>query len=224
MQKLLFVTFLAILFPLRVALYAQGDPFTLGPLPYNFDALEPYIDAQTMEIHYARHHNAYVSNLNRALKGTRYETLPLTDILMRSERAGDAIRNNAGGHYNHTLFWNVLAMNKPFNPESEVGKAVITAFGSYDSLRTLMNNAGATRFGSGWAWLSLTPGKKLIVSSSPNQDNPIMDVSQVRGIPVLGIDVWEHAYYLKYQNRRPEFIAAFWQLIDWAAVSKRLVV
>lgn len=225
MQKLFFVVLFAFTGLFSHTLQAQtAEPFSLPKLPYAYNALEPYIDAQTMEIHYSRHHNAYVTNLNRAVKGTRYEKMDIRDMLLRAGQAGDAIRNNGGGHYNHTLFWEILGMNKPFNPQSELGKAVIATFGSYDSLRTALNNAGATRFGSGWAWLYLTPEKKLAVCSSPNQDNPIMDVSPQRGIPVLGIDVWEHAYYLKYQNRRGDYLGAIWNVINWEAVDAKYIV
>jgi superoxide dismutase len=199
---------------------AQTAPFSLAQLPYAYDALEPYIDAQTMEIHHSRHHNAYITNLNKALKGSKYEKMGLEDILLVAERAGDAIRNNGGGHYNHHLFWNILGKDKPFNPQSEVGKAILQTYGSVDSLKTLMNAAGSTRFGSGWSWLYVTPDKKLAVSSTPNQDNPIMDAAAKRGIPILGIDVWEHAYYLKYQNKRADYLAAIWNVINWEAVNK----
>jgi superoxide dismutase len=198
-------------------LFAQNTttPFSLPPLPYGYDALEPNIDTKTMEIHHGKHHQAYVNNLNKAIKSTAFESMTIEDILLKSGKAGDAIRNNAGGHYNHTLFWNILSKNKTFNANSELGKAIIQTFGSVDSLQKLLNKEGASRFGSGWAWLYITTDKKLAVGSSPNQDNPIMDVSPIRGIPVIGIDVWEHAYYLKYMNKRGDYLAALWEIINW---------
>jgi len=201
-------------------LSAQYYPFVLPEMPYNYNALEPVIDARTMEIHYSKHHAAYVKNLNNALKGTKYEGYSLDELMLSAGELGDAIRNNAGGHYNHILFWNILSLNNPFDAQSEVGKAVTATFGSLDSLKKVLNKAGATRFGSGWAWLYVTTDKKLAVCSSPNQDNPIMDVSPERGIPILGIDVWEHAYYLKYQNKRGDYLSAILNAINWEAVNK----
>lgn len=199
------------------------EPFTLAPLPYAYDALEPVIDAKTMEIHYSKHHAAYVKNLNAAVKGTKEEKTSLENLLLNAGEYSDAIRNNAGGHYNHTLFWNILGLNKPFNANSEVGKAVVATFGSINSLNELLIKNGTTRFGSGWSWLYVTPDKKLAVCSSPNQDNPLMDVMDERGIPILTIDVWEHAYYLKYQNKRPDYLAAIIGAINWEAVNKNYV-
>ncbi len=201
-------------------LFAQQYPFELPKLPYAYNALEPVIDAATMEIHYSKHHAAYCKNLNALLKGTEDEKVPLDELMLYASEFSDAIRNNAGGFYNHTLFWNILGLNKPFDPQSAVGKAVIATFGSPDTLKKMLNKAGATRFGSGWAWLYVTPEKKLAVCSSPNQDNPIMDVSPERGIPILAIDVWEHAYYLKYQNRRGDYLTAILDAINWEAVNK----
>ena len=203
-----------------LTLEAQKYPFELPKLPYAYNALEPAIDAATMEIHHSKHHAAYVKNLNAAVKGTKYEQSPLDEIMLHAGEAGDAIRNNAGGHYNHSLFWTILGMNHPFDPKSEVGKAVIATFGSADSLKKALAKAGSTRFGSGWAWLYVTPDKKIAVGSSPNQENPIMDISPIRGIPVLAIDVWEHAYYLKYQNRRADYLTAILDIINWDAVNE----
>ena len=202
------------------ALFAQNYPFELPKLSYGYNALEPVIDVQTMEIHYSKHHAAYVKNLNNALKGTKHEGYSLDDLMLYASEFGDAVRNNGGGHYNHAMFWNVLSLNSPFNAQSEVGKAVTGSFGSLDSLKKLLNKAGATRFGSGWAWLYVTTDKRLAVCSSPNQDNPIMDVSPERGIPILGIDVWEHAYYLKYQNKRGDYLSAILSAINWEVVNK----
>ncbi|MFZ4522949.1 MAG: superoxide dismutase [Bacteroidales bacterium] len=201
-------------------LSAQTYPFELPKLPYAYSALEPVVDAATMEIHYSKHHAAYVKNLNAALKGSKQEDYTLDELMLYAGELGDAIRNNAGGHYNHSMFWNNLSLNNPFNTQSEVGKAVIAAFGSPDTLKKLLTKAGATRFGSGWAWLYVTTDKKLAVCSSPNQDNPIMDISPERGIPVLAIDVWEHAYYLKYQNKRADYLSAIMSAINWDAVNK----
>ena len=222
-QKMKRITIAGIITLLSVfafSLSAQTYPFELPGMPYSYNALEPVIDAQTMEIHYSKHHAAYVKNLNSAVKGTKLENRSLDDLMLHAGEYGDAVRNNGGGHFNHTLFWNILALNKPFDPNSEVGKAVISTFGSLDSLNRLLSKAGATRFGSGWAWLYVTTDKKLAVCSTPNQDNPIMDVAGERGIPVLGIDVWEHAYYLKYQNKRGEYLAAILNAINWEVVNK----
>lgn len=197
------------------------EPFSLPKLAYDYAALEPYIDAQTMEIHYSRHHQAYVNNLNNAIKGTRAESLSMEDLLLTAGRRGDAVRNNGGGHYNHTLFWEILSPKAAKAPTGKLMEAITAQYGSLDSVKTALNQAAATRFGSGWAWLIVTPDKKLQVCSSPNQDNPIMDVSPERGIPILGIDVWEHAYYLKYQNKRGDYLAATWNVLDWAAVSAK---
>ena len=198
----------------------QNSPFVQAPLPYAYNALEPVIDAQTMEIHYSKHHAAYVKNLNMAVKGTLYEKNSLEELMLHAGEAGDPIRNNGGGHYNHQLYWNILSLNHPFDPQSEIGIAIIKTFGSLDSLKTSLKKAGLTRFGSGWAWLYLTPELKLAVCSSPNQDNPIMDVSPERGVPVLCIDVWEHAYYLKYQNKRGDYLSAVLNIINWENVNK----
>lgn len=214
------LTFLLLGSSLFLTAQSTTEVFKLLPLPYSYAALEPYIDAQTMEIHYSKHHQTYVSNLNKALVGSKYEKMTLSEILLRSSRTGDAIKNNAGGHYNHTLFWNILGQNQPFQPESSIGKAIISQWGTMDSLKKLMNAGALTRFGSGWVWLYVTPEKKLAVCSSANQDNPIMDVMKERGIPILGIDVWEHAYYLKYQNKRGDYLGAIWNVINWSEVEK----
>jgi Fe-Mn family superoxide dismutase len=192
---------------------------TLPALPYAYDALEPHIDAQTMTIHHSKHHQAYVDNLNKALAGTDGENKSLEELMANMSTYPAAVRNNGGGHYNHSLFWSILGANTAA-PQGALADAINNTFGSLDGLKEKMNNAGATRFGSGWAWLIVKDGK-LEVCSTPNQDNPLMDIADVKGMPILGIDVWEHAYYLKYQNRRPEYLGAIWNVINWDEVAKR---
>lgn len=194
--------------------------FELPALQYAFEALEPHIDARTMEIHHDKHHAGYVANLNKAVEGTNLESLSLEDILKDISKHPVAVRNNGGGHFNHSLFWTVLSPNGSGKPSGELADAINSAFGSFEEFKTKFSAAAATRFGSGWAWLSVADGK-LQVSSTPNQDNPLMDVADVKGTPILGIDVWEHAYYLNYQNRRPDYIAAFYSVINWNEVSRR---
>lgn len=191
---------------------------TLPALPYAFDALEPHIDALTMEIHHDRHHKAYVDNLNKAIEGTDAADLTLEALMANISKYPAAVRNNGGGHYNHSLFWNILGNNN--SQPSEQLTAAIAELGGMDTLKEKMSTAGATRFGSGWAWLIVKEGK-LEVTSTPNQDNPLMDVAEVKGTPIMGIDVWEHAYYLKYQNKRPDYLSAIWNVINWEEVSKR---
>ncbi len=193
---------------------------TLPALPYAFNALEPHIDAQTMQIHHDKHHQAYVDNLNKAIAGTDAEDKTLEELMDNISAYPAAVRNNGGGHYNHTLFWSILGPNAGGQPGGDLAKAINDAFGSFDALKEKMNAAGATRFGSGWAWL-IVRHDKLEITSTPNQDNPLMDVAEVHGTPILGIDVWEHAYYLKYQNRRPEYLGAIWNVINWDAVQQR---
>ncbi|WP_256002932.1 MULTISPECIES: superoxide dismutase [Pedobacter] len=195
--------------------------FELPALPYATDALEPHIDKQTMEIHHGKHHQAYVTNLNKALEGKPEANQSIEEIIKNISKFPAAVRNNGGGHYNHSLFWQVIGPNKGGEPTGELAEAINSAFGSFADFKTKFAEAGATRFGSGWAWLSVGADKKLIVSSTPNQDNPLMDVAEVKGTPILGMDVWEHAYYLKYQNRRPDYIAAFWNVVNWDAVAER---
>lgn len=194
--------------------------FTLPALPYAFNALEPHIDATTMEIHHGKHHNAYVTNLNNAIAGSDAEKLSIEEICRHISKYPVAVRNNGGGHYNHSLFWNILSANGG-TPAGKLADAITAELGGLDALKEKMNTAGATRFGSGWAWLCVDANKKLCVCSTPNQDNPLMDIAEVKGIPVLGIDVWEHAYYLKYQNRRPDYLGAIWNVINWTEVGKR---
>jgi Fe-Mn family superoxide dismutase len=193
--------------------------FELPALLYATDALEPNIDAKTMEIHHGKHHNGYVTNLNNAIAGTDMEDKSLEELL-KMAGSNTAVRNNGGGHYNHSLFFSILSPNGGGNPSGELAAAIDAKFGSLDSFKETFNKAAATRFGSGWAWLCVDTKKELCVCSSPNQDNPMMDVSDCPGTPIMGLDVWEHAYYLNYQNRRPDYISAFWNLINWDEVSK----
>jgi len=194
--------------------------FTLPPLPYAFNALEPHIDAKTMEIHHGKHHQAYVTNLNAAIGGTDAEKLSIEEICASISKYPAAVRNNGGGHYNHSLFWTIMKAGGGGNPSGPLADAIQTAFGTFDEFKAKFSAAGATRFGSGWAWLVVNGGK-LSVGSTANQDNPLMDISEIKGTPILGMDVWEHAYYLHYQNRRPDYIAAFWNVINWDEVAKR---
>lgn len=193
--------------------------FTLPPLPYAFDALEPHIDAQTMQIHHDKHHQAYVDNLNKAIDGTPHAGKSLEELVKAAGTISPAVRNNGGGHWNHSFFWEILAPNAGGEPEGKLADAIKGTFGSFDAFKEKLSTAGATRFGSGWAWLIVKDGK-LEVSSTPNQDNPLMDVAEVKGTPILGVDVWEHAYYLKYQNRRPEYLKAFWNVVNWSKVAE----
>ena len=195
--------------------------FELPALAYATDALEPHIDKATMEIHHGKHHQAYVTNLNKALEGKPEANSSIEDIVKNISKYPAAVRNNGGGHYNHSLFWTVLGPNKGGEPTGDLAKAINETFGSFAELKTKLQDAGATRFGSGWAWLSVGEDKKLVVSSTPNQDNPLMDVAEVKGTPIFGIDVWEHAYYLKYQNKRPDYLAAIWNVVNWDAVAER---
>ncbi len=194
--------------------------FTLPALPYATDALEPHIDKLTMEIHHGKHHQAYVTNLNKALEGKPEADSRIEDIITHISSFPPAVRNNGGGHYNHSLFWTVLGPNAGGAPTGALADAINSTFGSFDDLKTKLSEAGATRFGSGWSWLIVTPDKKLAVTSTPNQDNPLMDIAEVKGTPIFGIDVWEHAYYLKYQNRRPDYLAAIWNVVDWNKVAE----
>ena len=189
-------------------------------LPYAYDALEPYIDARTMEIHYDRHHRAYFNNFVAAVKGTALENSSIEKIFSEVSKAGDAVRNNGGGFYNHVIFWENLGKGSS-KPSAGLEEAINKTFGSFEKFRESFSNAAKTRFGSGWAWLYLTTDKKLAVGSTPNQDNPLMDVSPVKGIPLLTLDVWEHAYYLKYQNKRPDYVEAFWNVVNWDEVNRR---
>lgn len=195
--------------------------FTLSPLPYAHEALEPHIDALTMHIHHGKHHQAYVDNLNKAIAGTAHETKSIEELVANAGSISAPVRNNGGGHWNHTFFWASMAPNAGGNPTGQLAEAMNTAFGSFDAFKEKFNQAGLTRFGSGWAWLIIKDGK-LEITSTPNQDNPLMDVAEVKGTPILGADVWEHAYYLKYQNKRADYLAAFWNVVNWAVVEERM--
>ena len=194
--------------------------FTLPALPYATDALEPHIDKMTMEIHHGKHHQAYVTNLNKALEGKPEADSSIDEIIKNISKFPMAVRNNGGGHYNHSLFWTILGPGGGGEPTGALGDAIKSTFGSFADFKTKINEAGTTRFGSGWAWLIVTADKKLAVCSTPNQDNPLMDIAEVKGTPIFGIDVWEHAYYLKYQNRRPDYLAAIWNVINWNHVAE----
>ncbi|WP_442900195.1 superoxide dismutase [Geoalkalibacter sp.] len=205
------------------AVTAQAQPFTLEPLPYASDALEPYIDKMTMEIHHGMHHQAYVNNLNAQVKNfPELEGMSLESLMARISTFNAAVRNNGGGHYNHDLFWKIMApAGQGGEPSAELLKAITGAFGSLEEMKKQFNQAAAARFGSGWAWVIVTAEKKLAVTSTANQDNPLMDVAEVKGTPILGVDVWEHAYYLSYQNRRGAYLNFWWDVVNWNEVNRR---
>jgi Fe-Mn family superoxide dismutase len=195
--------------------------FVQKPLPYGYDALEPYIDAKTMEIHYSKHHAGYVKNLNDAIKGTALEKMTLYDLFSKASSLPVAVRNNAGGHYNHEMFWSLLTPDKNTKPSDGLLKSINEKFGSIENLKQKLNQAALSRFGSGWVWLYVSGENQLEISTTANQDNPLMDDAQNKGIPILGIDLWEHAYYLKYQNKRADYLLAIWNIINWNEVSAR---
>ena len=194
--------------------------FELPQLPYSYNALEPHIDSLTMEIHHTKHHGAYTNNLNKAIEGTELDKMPIDAILKNVSKHSPAVRNNGGGYYNHNLFWSIMSPNGGGKPSGELAKAIDKQFGSFEAFKEKFSNAAATRFGSGWSWLIDKQGE-LVVFSTPNQDNPIMDLAEIKGYPLLALDVWEHAYYLKYQNRRPDYINSFWHVVNWAEVERR---
>ena len=194
--------------------------FTLPELPYAYDALEPHIDVRTMEIHHSKHHNGYTTKLNGAIEGTELAGKSIEEILKNLDMSNGAVRNNGGGFYNHRLFWTIMSPNGGGEPTGELASAINAAFGSFEGFKTAFSNAAATQFGSGWAWLCVHPGGKLEVCGTPNQDNPLMSGIGCSGFPIMGIDVWEHAYYLNYQNRRPDYITAFFNVINWEEVAK----
>jgi Fe-Mn family superoxide dismutase len=198
-----------------------NNQFLLPALPYSYNALEPYVDAKTMEIHYSKHHQAYTTNLNKAIAGTNLEGKSIEEILLNLDMNNAALRNNGGGYYNHNLFWEVMAPNAGGLPTGDLAKAIDEAYGSYDGFKEVFAKAAATRFGSGWAWLCVHKGGKVEVCSTPNQDNPLMPEVGCGGEPILALDVWEHAYYLNYQNRRPDYIAAFFNVINWDKVAEK---
>lgn len=206
--------------------FIMGDdiPYTQQPLPYSYGTLEPVIDAMTMEIHYSKHASSYAKNLADAVKdeGVNTSNTKLSALLQKVSSYSAKMRNNAGGHYNHEFFWKSMKAPAEGNmPSGDLAKAISRDFGSFDAFRTQFTDKAKNRFGSGWAWLVMTKEEKLVVTSTPNQDNPLMDISEVKGSPLLGLDVWEHAYYLKYQNRRPDYIEAWWKVVDWSVISKR---
>ena len=220
MKKLLATTLLALC---TLSLLAQDkfDLKRLDPLPYAYDALEPHIDAQTMEIHYSRHHRGYFNNLQKALEAMPDAPQDATALFARISTLPAALRNNAGGHYNHTLFWSVMAPKAGGAPQGALADQITAAFGSFDQFKEQFKQAALTRFGSGWAWLCVAKDGSLFITSTANQDNPLMDVADKQGTPILGLDVWEHAYYLKYQNQRGSYIDAFWHVINWPEVTAR---
>jgi Fe-Mn family superoxide dismutase len=189
--------------------------FTLPTLNYAYDALEPHIDARTMEIHHSKHHQAYVNNLNAALEGQNMDESHLLDINKNISNYPVAVRNNGGGHYNHTFFWNILSPNAGGAPKGALAEAITSQYGSFEAMKEEFNKAATTRFGSGWAWLCVKEDGALCICSTPNQDNPLMDIAECKGTPILALDVWEHAYYLNYQNRRPDYIQSFWNVVNW---------
>lgn len=195
--------------------------FELPPLKYSFDALEPHIDAKTMEVHHDKHHAGYTSKLNDAIEGTENEGKNIENILKNLDKSNKAVRNNGGGYYNHNLFWEILSPDGGGRPDGELASAIDNAFGSFEAFKEEFSKAAATQFGSGWAWLCVHEGGKVELCSTPNQDNPLMPGVGCGGIPILGLDVWEHAYYLKYQNKRPEYIEAFWNVVNWQEVAAR---
>jgi len=194
--------------------------FTLPDLPYDYDALEVSIDARTMEIHHTKHHNTYITNLNNAIAGTDNEGKSLEELVANAGAISPAVRNNGGGHWNHSFFWEVMSGDSMGAPSGALADDINATFGSLDAMKEQFNTAGATRFGSGWAWLTVSADGKLEISSTPNQDNPLMDVADVKGTPILGLDVWEHAYYLRYQNLRPAYMQAWWDVVNWNKVAE----
>ncbi|HKL03964.1 MAG TPA: superoxide dismutase [Cryomorphaceae bacterium] len=194
--------------------------FKLPELPYSYNALEPHIDAQTMEIHHSKHHAGYTSKLNSAIEGTENEKKGILDLLANVDSLGTAVRNNGGGFYNHKLFWEIMSPDGGGKPSGDLAEAIKSDLGGFEKFKEEFEKAAATRFGSGWAWLIVNNNGKLQITSTPNQDNPLMPVADVKGTPILGLDVWEHAYYLKYQNKRPEYISEFWNVVNWNKVSE----
>jgi len=197
------------------------NKFEFRPLPYGYEALEPFIDKQTVEIHYSKHHKAYYDKFLNAIKDTEMETMDITDIFKNISKYPAAVRNNGGGYYNHTFYWEGMKPNGGILPEGKLSEVITKTFGSIEEFKKQFSEAGKTRFGSGWAWLSIDNKGNLFIYSTPNQDNPLMDISEKKGVPLLTMDVWEHAYYLKYQNKRPDYIDAFWNVVNWEEVTRR---
>lgn len=216
-------SFMTLLMLWIIVPFAMANPFTLPTLPYAFDALEPSIDKETMQIHHGKHHQAYITNLNAQVQTyPELASMSLEKIMANISKYNPAVRNNGGGHYNHALFWTLMApTGKTGTPSATLQKAIDRDFGSMDKMKEAFEKAGATRFGSGWAWVIVTADKKLAVTSTPNQDNPLMDVAEVKGSPILATDVWEHAYYLKYQNKRGDYLKNWWSIVNWNEVNKR---
>lgn len=202
------------------SIFAQSSPYTLPPLPYAYNALHPYIDSLTMVIHHTRHHQAYVNNLNAAVKGTDMEKLTLDELIFNISKYPVAVRNNGGGHWNHSFFWKIMTPEKGTKADPRLEAAIVKSFGSFEAFQTQFNEAAAKRFGSGWAWLVVKSNGSLAVTSTGNQDNPLMESAGKSAAPILALDVWEHAYYLKYQNKRPDYIGAFWNVVNWNEVNK----
>ncbi len=223
MRLKLLVTFAFMMCSLIVlAESGAGETPVFPALPYAYDALEPYIDAQTMEIHYSKHHRAYFDNMHKAIAGTRFNDNSLKGNFAEISKWPDAVRNNAGGHFNHDLFWNIMSPNGGGTPTGELGEKINAAFTSFENFKEEFKKAATSRFGSGWAWLCVAGDGSLFITSTANQDNPLMDIAEKRGTPILGLDVWEHAYYLKYQNLRGSYVEAFWNVVNWPAVAARL--
>jgi len=220
MKKLTLITVTLIFGITSLINKTMAQEYTFPQLPYAYNALEPYIDAQTMEIHYSKHHKAYFDNFVKAATDNGIEKLSILDIFSKISTYPAAVKNNGGGYYNHMLFWQIMGPNAGGQPTGKLLEAINTTFGSFDNFKTEFETAGKTQFGSGWAWLSVDKEGKLFVSQTPNQENPLMDVTTKRGTPILTLDVWEHAYYLKYQNRRPEYISNFWYVVNWNKVAE----
>jgi superoxide dismutase len=221
MKKLHFIWLYTIFIVLNAQNTVSQQKFSLPELPYAYEALEPSIDKETMMIHHSKHHQAYINNLNTALAGTQGANLTLEELMKNVSKYSGIVRNNGGGHYNHSLFWTILSPNKTTKPSKRLEEAINKQFGSMDSLKIQLNNAALKQFGSGWAWLSVDKNNKLFISSTANQDNPIMDVVEKQGTPILGIDVWEHAYYLKFQNKRGDYLLSIWNVLNWEEISRR---
>ncbi len=223
MNRLFFLCLAIIVLPLLAANQDEQSILSFEPLPYEYKALEPHIDAKTMEIHYSRHHRGYFDNLLKEVAGTTLADKSIEEILSQISKWPDKIRNNAGGHWNHTLFWKTISPQGGGQPKGDLAERINSAFGSFDRFREEFKKASIERFGSGWAWLVLDPDGSLFITSTPNQDNPLMDNSERQGTPLLGLDVWEHAYYLKYQNLRVAYIDAFWNIVNWNEVENRFL-